>query len=81
MRRREFKFTIEEVDTVYDNKMSDRRRDILVYTSGIVFVDKNGEVEVHVDDTRQPYPHSSFQSKDRFFNKIIRKIHEATKWR
>jgi hypothetical protein len=75
---REFQFKLTEVDHVYDRNSYNYKKDVISETSGIARVKENGEIEIFVDDDRQYL--KTFESKDRGFNKLIKKIHDFT-WR
>lgn len=74
MARREFIFKIEEVVNVGNDIVGSHY--VVSSHSGYVRVDEDGKINISVDDLTQPY--GQFESKDSFFNKIIKKIHKAT---
>jgi hypothetical protein len=69
-------FEIKELKHRYKEDMPDKKEAYIFYTTGMVTVEGD-EFYVMVDDNKQHL--GIFQSKDTFFNKLIRKIHEATK--
>lgn len=74
--KREFMFELKEIKKRYNKDMPDNREAYIFITTGTVAVEGD-EFYIMVDDPKQDL--GIFQSKDTFFNKIIRKIHEATK--